>query len=287
MSAREPCPPQGPSGAATVRVSVVVPCHNSSAFVGQTLRSIAAQTLSAIETVVVDDGSSDDTAAVVLRTIAAHPHCRMQLLRQPNAGTAAARNRGIGQAQGCYILPLDADDLIAPTMLEECSALLDADPGLALVYPDREDFGDVEGLRVAGRYELRRLKYFNQLPYCSLFRRAVWQDIGGYRVNVSGFDDWDFWIAAAARGFRGRHLPKPFLKHRRHGDSAMWRILGDYERLHARIMLNNREVYSDAEAAMAERFLAGGESSAMLRSARFVFLARYYDGYPHRQAAPR
>lgn len=273
-------PPHCSSAAAAAKVSVVIPCWNSSAFIAETLSSVVAQTLREIEIVVVDDGSTDDTAAIVECAMAADPHCRMRLVRQDNAGTAAARNRGIAEAQGRYILPLDADDLIVPTMLEECSALLDADPGLALVYTDREDFGDVERVWTAGKYELRRLKYFNQLPYCSLFRKSVWQDIGGYRVNVSGFDDWDFWVAAAARGFRGRHLPKPFLKHRRHAGSLLWRMLGDYERLHARIMLNNGVAYSDAEVAMAQRFLAGGEVPSVLSSARFVFLARYYDGYP-------
>jgi glycosyltransferase involved in cell wall biosynthesis len=267
-------------------VSVVVPCYNSAPFVEATLLSVVAQTLREIEIVIVDDGSADDTAAVVERTIAAHPHRLMRLVRQRNGGTAAARNRGIAESRGSLILPLDADDLIAPTMLEECATLLDADPGLALVYPDREDFGDVEGTRAAGKFELRRLKYFNQLPYCSLFRKAVWQDIGGYRVNVSGFDDWDFWIAAAVRGFRGRHLPKPLLRHRRHGSSLLWRILDQYERMHARIMLNNREAYSDAEVAIAERFLAGGEVPSVLSSSRFVFLARYYDGYPRPPPRP-
>jgi glycosyltransferase involved in cell wall biosynthesis len=271
--------------APTVAATVVIPCCNSAAFVGETLASVIAQTLPDVEVVVVDDGSTDDTVAVVEAAMAAHPSGRMRLVRQQNAGTAAARNRGIALARGRYILPLDADDLIAPTMLEECAALLDADPGLALVYPDREDFGDLAGVRVAGEFALRRLKYFNQLPYCSLYRKTIWQAIGGYRVNVSGFDDWDFWIAAALRGCRGRHLGKPFLKHRRHGDSQLWRLIGDYEQLHARIMLNNAAAYSAAEVAMAERFLAGGEASAALRSARFVFLARYYEGYPARAGA--
>jgi len=278
--------PQRTAGAATVRASVVIPCSNSAAFVGQTLASVIAQTLEDIEIVVVDDGSTDDTVAVVTANMAADPHGRIRLVRQPNAGTAAARNRGIAEAQGRYILPLDADDLIAPTMLEECAALLDADPGLALIYPDREDFGDVEGVRVAGEYELRRLRYFNQLPYCSLFRKTLWQAIGGYRINVSGFDDWDFWVAAAMRGFRGRHLGKPFLRHRRHGDSQLWRLIGDYERLHARIILNNVAAYSAAEVAMAERYLEGGEPAPVLRSAKFLFLAGYYDGYPPRRGAP-
>jgi glycosyltransferase involved in cell wall biosynthesis len=268
------------------KVSVVIPCYNSAPFILETLRSALAQTLREFEIVVVDDGSVDDTAKIVERAMVDNPHVSMRLVRQGNGGTAAARNRGVTEARGRYILPLDADDLIAPTMLEECSLPLDADPTLGLVYTDREDFGDIRQVRFAGKYELRHLKYFNQIPYCSLYRKSVWQAIGGYRVNVSGFDDWDFWVAAATRGIRGRHLAKPLLKHRRHDGSLMWRMLGEYERLHARIMLNNWEAYSDAEVAMAKRYLAGGEASSVLSSAKFVFLARYYDGYPRQPARP-
>ena len=108
----------------------------------------------------------------------------------------------------------------------------------------------------------------------------MWEDIRGYRINVSGFDDWDFWLAAALRGFKGKHLPKPFLKHRRRKDSLLWRILDQYERLFAQIILNNRAAYSDTEVAMAERFISYGEASSMLRSSRFIFMSRYFEGYP-------
>jgi glycosyltransferase involved in cell wall biosynthesis len=275
MTTRRQC--QRPSPA---KVSVVIPCYNSSPFILEALRSALAQTLREFEIVVVDDGSVDDTAEIVERTMADNPLVSIRLVRQDNRGTAAARNRGIAEAEGRYILPLDADDLIAPTMLEECSLPLDADPSLGLVYTDREDFGDIQQVWFAGKYELRRLKYFNQIPYCSLYRKSVWQAIGGYRVNVSGFDDWDFWVAASARGIRGRHVRKPLVQHRRHEGSLMWRLLDEYERLHARIMLNNGEAYSEAEVAMAKRYLTSGEGSSILRSAKFVFLARYYEGYP-------
>ncbi|MBL0142930.1 MAG: glycosyltransferase [Betaproteobacteria bacterium] len=271
--------PSSPPDAPAVSVSVVIPCFNSSAFLAQTVQSVLAQTLRDFEIVFVDDGSSDDTREVIRRLVDASAERRLRLVCQANAGVAAARNRGIGAALGRYILPLDADDLIAPTMLEECAAILDAEPDIALVYPDRQDFGDIERVWAAGSYDLQHLKYFNQFAYCALFRKAMWADLGGYRANVSGFDDWDFWLAAAARGYGGRHVAKPFLKHRRHRQSHLWRILDQYERLHAQIMLNNRDVYSGSEVATAERFLATGEIQPLLRSAKLVFLGRYYAGY--------
>jgi glycosyltransferase involved in cell wall biosynthesis len=258
-----------------IKVSVIIPCYNSSAFVREAAESAFAQGLREMEVIFVDDGSVDDTRQVIARAIAENGNRCARLVCQPNSGVASARNHGIAEARGQYILPLDADDLVDASMLEECAGVLDAEPDTALVYTDREDFGDVEQVWPAGRYALDRLKYFNQIGYCSLFRRSVWQAIGGYRVNVSGVDDWDFWIAAAARGFRAQHLPKPHLKHRTRRGSLMWRILGDYERLHARIVLNNREVYSSAEVEMAERFLATGDPAPFLKAARLLFLSRF------------
>ena len=271
-------PPARPEPA-TVKVSVVIPCFNSSAFLAETVASVLAQTLRDCEIVFVDDGSTDDTRPIIEHLMAACADRPMHLVSQTNAGVAAARNRGIAEARGRYVLPLDADDLIAPTMLEECAVLLDADAEIAVVYTDRRDFGDVDGEWPAGKFALGHLKYFNQIAYCSLFRRSMWEDLGGYRVNVTGFDDWDFWVAAAARGYRGKHLPKPLLRHRRHRQSHLWRIVGEYERLHARIILNNRGAYSAAEVEIADRFLREGTASALLTSARIVFLGRYYAGY--------
>lgn len=274
------------AGRDSVRVSVVVPCFNSAAFLAETVRSVLAQTMREFEMIFVDDGSVDETRSLLGRIIAARGDVGMRLVCQPHAGTAAARNRGIAVARGQYILPLDADDLIAPTMLQDCAAVLDAAPQVDLVYTDRADFGDVERVWTAGAYELARLKYFNQIGYCSLYRRSIWQAVGGYRSNVSGFDDWDFWLATALRGCRGRHLPQPLFRHRRRANSSLWRLLPDFERLHAQIVLNNREAYSDTEVQSAQRFLEHGEAAAMLRSARLVFMARYYEGYPLRPGEP-
>ena len=263
-----------------VAVSVVIPCHNSTAFLAETVESVLAQTLSEIEIIMVDDGSTDHTALWIEQRIMTNSDRDIRLVRQTNSGVAAARNRGISQARGRFILPLDADDLIERTMLKESTELLEADPDLGLVYTDRQDFGDIERIWTAGRFDLQHLKYFNQIAYCCMFRKSMWEDIKGYRINVSGFDDWDFWLAAALRGFKGKHLPKPFLKHRRRKDSLLWRILDQYERLFAQIILNNRAAYSDTEVAMAERFISYGEASSMLRSSRFIFMSRYFEGYP-------
>ena len=262
-----------------VRVSVIIPCFNSAATVAETVESVISQSARDLEIVLVDDGSTDATRGLIERLIGDNPDTRMRLVEQPNAGVASARNRGIALAQGRYILPLDADDLIAATMVEQCASVLDSAPEIDLVYTDRQDFGDIDAVRTAGIFAIERLKYFNQIGYCTLFRRSMWQAIGGYRSNVSGFDDWDFWLAAALHGFRARHLPQPLFRHRRRRDSLLWRLLPDFERLHAQIILNNKRAYSECEVSMAAHFIETGEEVPVLRSARFVFLAHYFKDY--------
>jgi glycosyltransferase involved in cell wall biosynthesis len=258
-----------------MRISVVIPCHDSARFLPDVVASILAQTVSDFEVVLVDDGSRDDTRRVCDDLIAEHGDRAITLIAQDNAGVAAARNAGIAGARAPYILPLDADDLIAPTMLETCARTLDAEPETALVFTDREDFGALEGIYEAHRFELGRLKYFNQIGYCSMFRRTMWEAIGGYRTNVSGFDDWDFWLAAAARGFIARHHPQPLLRHRRHPTSQLHAIIDEYERLFATVILNNRTVFSDDEVSVAEKYLATGERSTLLRAGKRIFMMKY------------
>lgn len=265
-----------------VEVSVVIPCFNSAAYVREALESVLQQTLRAVELVVVDDGSLDGTRTVVEKVVAEHGDRAWRLLHQPNAGVAAARNRGIAAARGRYLLPLDADDRIAPSMLATCAAVLATDRQVDVVFTDREDFGELTGIFQSGRFELDRLKYFNQLPYAALYRREVWTATGGYQINVSGFDDWGFWVAAAARGFRGHHVRAPLFQHRRRRGSQLGQLIGDYERLYAQIILNNRDAYDAAEVAAAVRFLATGKRAALLQAGRAVFERNY----PVMAAAP-
>ncbi|MDN3578550.1 glycosyltransferase family A protein [Chitinimonas viridis] len=260
-------------------ISVVIPCYNSADTLAETVASVLAQSRPASEIILVDDGSVDETAALIASLQQRHGG-RLRTAWQANAGVAAARNLGMAMAQGPYVLPLDADDSLHPAMLAECGAMLDADASLDLVYTDRQDFGDSERRWTSGRFELARLKYFNQLAYCGLYRRSLWQAVGGYRVNVSGFDDWDFWLAAALHGARARHLAAPYLLHRRRRQSQLWDILPRYEALHAQIMLNNPVAYGEAELAAARRYLADGSPAAVLSAARRVFLHHYYADYP-------
>jgi glycosyltransferase involved in cell wall biosynthesis len=260
----------------TAVVSVVLPCHDGEAFLRETVASVLAQTYAAKELVLVDDGSTDGTPEIIAELIADYPGEAIRTVRQANAGQAAARNRGIAMASGRYILPLDQDDLIAPEMLAACVETLDREAQVAIVYPDRVDFGASCGTFEAGPFALERLRYFNQIGYCAAYRKSMWVEIGGYRANVSGFDDWDFWVAAALKGFRGQRLARAYFRHRRRADSQMVRLAPDYATLFARIILNNAGAYAPEEVASARALLESGRRSGLFRATAFLFTRRYW-----------
>ena len=107
------------------RVSVVIPAYNASAFIGTCLESVLSQTLSDIEVIVVDDGSTDKTKEVVNGFV--EKDARVSLIEQQNSFAGVARNNGMKHAKGEYLYFLDADDFIAETMLEDMVGRLDAD----------------------------------------------------------------------------------------------------------------------------------------------------------------
>lgn len=111
-------------------VSVVVPTYNYGRYIAEALASILTQTVSDLEVVVVDDGSTDDTQEV----LQPFTDPRVCVVRQEHAGTAAARNRGKAKARGQFIAWLDADDLWRPTFLERQLAVLEAEPEIGFCF---------------------------------------------------------------------------------------------------------------------------------------------------------
>jgi len=208
----------GPTAAAIDRssiVSVVIPCYQQAEYLAEAVESVVGQTFADWEIVIVDDGSPDDTAGVAATLIAAHPDRRIRLLRQPNAGLAAARNAGISASDGRYILPLDADDILMPEMLAKTVELLEAEPRLAIAYTDQRQFGAASRVVRTADWDTDLQRRRNLFAATALFRREVWDAVGGYDPAMRrGYEDWDFWLGAAERGFVGRRIPEALFGYR-------------------------------------------------------------------------
>lgn len=176
-------------------VSVVIPCYNAGDYLPEAIASVSAQTFKAKEIIVVNDGSDDSVTLQHLHKLESREDVRL-LHTSANQGVAAARNLGIQLARGSYILPLDADDLIAPDYLQKALTIFTERPETAIVSCDALFFGAASGVRQLPDYTPERLLSENLLFSSSLFRKADWAAVGGYCTAMRyGWEDWEFWIA--------------------------------------------------------------------------------------------
>ncbi len=199
--------PVGP--AEPVDVSVIIPAFNAASTVVRALDSVRAQRGLAVEVIVVNDGSRDNTEAVV--TAAIQPGERMVLLNTArNSGVSAARNLGLRHARGKYVAFLDADDIWLPGKLRLQVDAIMADPAITLVScnsqmtaPDGRALkeGHVNRPPVQGRDAWKTLLVYNFIPTPTVlsYTKLV-QELGGFDENLAVGEDLDLWIKLGTRG---------------------------------------------------------------------------------------
>jgi GT2 family glycosyltransferase len=239
-----------------VDVSVIIPCYNYARFLPEAVASIVVQTFASWEIIIVDDGSADDTSTVAQRLLRQYAGLRLRAFRQPNRGASAARNTGACYAQGVYLLFLDADDMLAPTMLERAVAVLQQRAEVGFVYAGMQLFDKDWSHWPSVRYDARILALDNIVPAQSLMRRAAWQQVGGFdEVHFPhGFEDWDLWLRIAAAGWQGYHINAPLVYYRRHGPSLSTIDWPGYEwDARAQIMRKHPQIYGHRLAMWATR----------------------------------
>jgi glycosyltransferase involved in cell wall biosynthesis len=223
-------------------ISVVITCYNYARYLSEAVESVIHQTITNWEIIIVNDGSTDESKSVAERLIVENPGRFIHLINQDNSGHPAhSRNTGIFESRGYYVLPLDADDVICPTMLEECLAAFNNNHDVSIVYTDRLDFDGVDQIVNALDYNFFKLKYGNHLSYCALFKRKVWEDVGGYQAV--GYEDWDFWVSAGVAGHFGFRIDKPLFMYRRHDTGRFQQDKSHDDLLSAEIIIRHNEHY--------------------------------------------
>jgi GT2 family glycosyltransferase len=197
--------------------TVVLPAYNSQRTIETTINSVLRQTRSDLELLVVDDGSGDQTPALVRTYADADP--RVQMIEQPNAGVAAARNTGISNSRGRYVSLIDHDDAWLPRYLELVGERLEEFTDAGLAYADCWTFRDtdkrvfrtttlasfppVAPAESPERF-LAALIRANFLTASSVtIAREALDRVGGFRPTAAPSDDWDLWMRITAAGFRG------------------------------------------------------------------------------------
>jgi len=222
-------------------ISIVIPAYNCRQFIVETIRSVQAQTFRDWECVVVDDGSTDDTLALIREAVAGDP--RFRLASQANDGPSAARNHGLAltDRRSQYIVFMDSDDLWFPDALEALKSEIERRPGAAgahglgrcidqhgAEYPDPfyaangngrfvcDFLGRIVPLAPSAPTSFRSLWYSNPYPPgLILARRPAYEKAGAFDAGVCPLEDWDMVIRLSRHGDFG-FVEKVLLSYRRH-----------------------------------------------------------------------
>ena len=190
-------------------VSVVIPCYNSARYLAETLDSVQAQTYSRVEIIIVDDGSTDETANIAR----SYP---VTYLYQKNRGISAARNAGIVHSKGKYIQLLDHDDRLLPEAVATGVRLLEANPDCSIAVGEHFYIG-TEGAKLgqshkcaAGRdhYSMLLEHNFIETPCSALHRRSGFTVSGLFDETVLGAEDYELYLRTArSSSFIGHDTP--------------------------------------------------------------------------------
>jgi glycosyltransferase involved in cell wall biosynthesis len=220
-------------------VTVIIPAYNAARFIRPTIDSVLDQTFQDFEFLVVDDGSTDETADVVRAY-----GTRIRYLWKPNGGQSSSRNVGIREARGEFIAFLDHDDLWYPEKLARQVALMQASPSLGVVTTGSvlfDDQGDLETEipvlpESSGPALLARLLLGNVIGSCSkvLVRAACFRELGAFDEELRMAEDWEMWYRIATR-YDIVAIPEPLIRYRIHA--------GNFSSSSARLNLANELVF--------------------------------------------
>lgn len=249
-------------------VSVLLTCYNGERWIAQTLQSVCAQTYPDWELIVVNDGSTDGSQAVIDRFMDLRIRRRIQ---QAHCGIPGARNRGLREALGAFVSVLDQDDLWHPHRLAQQIAYLNANPEVGVVYTNADHI-DTEGRVIGVRYRTPPgagwlletfLRRGLAVPIGTILaRRECLTAVGPFNERLYGCDDYDLLVRLASR-FRFGYLDECLTQLRYHPGSA-W--LSDRMLLDHFIIAHEFAVRFPRYAAWIRRF----EAAAYYRYGRYL-----------------
>jgi len=202
------------------KVSIVIPCYNQGRFLHDAIDCSLNQSHKNIEVIVVNDGSTDNT-----RDVAKSYGAKITYIEQANKGLSSARNTGIKEAKGKWIITLDADDKIH---LDYAKRLIGVDD---IVCPYLRCFGDNRGEWKPPMVHPTHKDFLlqNHLFCCAMFKKEVWEKVGGYdeeqfkhgKQGANGFEDYKFWLRATKSGYTVTVVPEYMFFYRKYGESMV------------------------------------------------------------------
>ena len=254
-----------------------MPAYNVAAYLAAAVESVAAQTWTDWEVIIVDDGSTDETGKVAERLAGSDTRVRVQ--HQRNGGISAARNRALLEARGEFIAILDSDDLWAPEYLSAQLRVFDEHPHVDVVTGNGWFLGGRHDGEIARPYPDIRpqptlatiLGDETSIFIMSVFRRRVYERIGGFDEALRTNEDYDYWLRAALAGFQFHRNDTPLCYYRRRDDSISAvdvRMLAGILRVYAK--LRPQLVDLPAELKILDRQTARFQRECLAAQARIA-----------------
>jgi glycosyltransferase involved in cell wall biosynthesis len=233
-------------------ITVVIPCFNHGNFVLESVERALGQHGGPPKVIVVDDGSTDEETQ---RALDALPD-GVELIRQRNAGVAAARNAGFEHSDSDLLLMVDADDRLTLDALDTLRAPLEANPNVGYCYGLMKLIGAWSGVLRFPDFDpyilLHRSIAGAQL---GLVRRRCWEDAGGFDPAIHGYEDWDFCLSALGRGWRGLQINRVTHEYRKHESSMQEDKRRRYREFYRQLRRKHADLFARRKEFAAQSYL--------------------------------
>ncbi len=237
------------------KVSIITPCFNDGKYLPEAVESTRKIVESGFcEHIIVDDGSDDpETLAIYKKLESSHA----KIIFAGKVGLGKARNIGIADSKCAYYLNLDADNRIHQDYPRKCAAILDKNADVGVVYSNFRFFGKASHSQAVAGFDADQLLKNNYIDTCTVIRKKVWEDCGGYDESEMLWEDWNFWHSVLAMGWQFYHIDE---------------ILFDYrERFEGSLKMTAIERGNEVEAYIA------GKYGLLYRKKFIELLEKYQD----------
>lgn len=222
--------------------SIIIPTYNQQDFVADAIQSALDQTVPC-EVIVINDGSTDNSLEVINSF-----KDKVKVIDQNNKGLPSARNTGIMNATGDYILPLDSDDILEDHCVEVLQQVAEMHTDADVIAPSFKSFGVAQGdIILMPNPTIEDFKTANRIAYCSAVKRETLLKLGGYSPRMFwGYEDFALWIDLLKRGGKIVTIPEKLWLYRTKNESMLTEALKHHEELINRIIFDNKSVYEQA-----------------------------------------
>lgn len=190
----------------SILISIIIPCYNSVSTIEETLFSVLNQNYQNWEALIINDGSIDGTEKLIEKwTI---QDSRFKYFKKENGGLASARNLGISQAKGSYILPLDSDNKIRPNFVSKAVDVMSNNDAVGVVYGNALRFGENTSEWIVGDFDKLKIMIDNYIDACALIRKDLFDKHGLYEENLpfQGHEDWEYWLRVVQSNYTFYYL---------------------------------------------------------------------------------